>query len=294
MKKVANHPGFAAVQKKIAAKQGVSEAPSSQAIWTDLDGRRDSPHALWERRACGDAQAREALIRQYAHLVKITAGRFIVLSSLPSSVDRDDLISAGCCGLLRAVDTYEVGRVKFETYAIALIRGAMLEMLRSEDWVPRLVRDQAKEIRRVSVALEGRLGHPGSEPEIAAAIGIAEGELERRRALIARCHVLSLDGIACVDGGATLQNLLPSEEPSPEIEALRRARRELLAAEIERLPQRERLVMALYYKEGLTFREVGAAMDGISESRAYQLHQQAVKRIRLALGADGRELCLCG
>src|SRR3990172_11821903 len=108
----------------------------------------------------GDQKARDALITRYAYLVKITAGR--VVTSLPPNVDREDLISAGAIGLIKAIDQFDTGRqVKFETYAIALIRGAILEMLREEDWVPRSVRERVKALERAYVELEGRLGRAG-------------------------------------------------------------------------------------------------------------------------------------
>ncbi|HOK55308.1 MAG TPA: sigma-70 family RNA polymerase sigma factor, partial [Armatimonadota bacterium] len=114
----------------------------------------------WSRyKVWGDQKARDALITQYAYLVKITAGR--VVTSLPPNVDREDLISAGVIGLIKAIDQFDTSRnVKFETYAIALIRGAILEMLREEDWVPRSIRERVKTLERTYLELEGRLGRP--------------------------------------------------------------------------------------------------------------------------------------
>src|SRR5215212_4568049 len=117
----------------------------------------------WKRyKQSGDTKARDEIIDQYAYLVKITAGR--VVSSLPPSLERDDLVSAGVVGLIKAVDQFDTNRqVKFETYAIALIRGAILEMLREEDWVPRSIRDRSKMLERTYVKLETDLGRPATE-----------------------------------------------------------------------------------------------------------------------------------
>src|SRR5947208_8758183 len=114
----------------------------------------------------GDRRARDTLIDNYSYLVKITAGR--IAGGVPPSLDREDLISAGVIGLIRAVDQFDASReVKFETYAIALIRGAILELLRGEDWAPRSVRDKIKMLERAYAAVESRLGRPGTDDEVA-------------------------------------------------------------------------------------------------------------------------------
>src|SRR5256884_1300299 len=133
----------------------------------------------WRKYKCaGDAAARASIINQYSYLVKITAGR--VVSSLPPSLERDDLVSAGVVGLIKAVDQFDIGRqVKFETYAIALIRGAILEMLREEDWVPRSVRERVKALERTYLAMETHLGRPPSEHEVARELNINIEEFNR-------------------------------------------------------------------------------------------------------------------
>ena len=131
---------------------------------------------VWENyKNRGDQKARDALITEYAYLVKITAGR--VVTSLPPNVDRDDLVSAGVIGLIKAIDQFDTERqVKFETYAIALIRGAILEMLREEDWVPRSIRERVKALERAYLELEGRFGRPASDEEVAEALEISVDE----------------------------------------------------------------------------------------------------------------------
>ncbi len=235
----------------------------------------------------GDMKERDALISHYAYLVKITAGR--VVTSLPPNVERDDLISAGIIGLIKAIDQFDTSReVKFETYAIALIRGAILEMLREEDWVPRSVRERVKALERTYLDLEGRLGRPATEEEVAEAMGI---EIDAFHVLLAdtgRASLLSLDDVVLSSDGGEKIHLADvvfdeNADTSGDIES--GAVKQSLGEGIDRLPDRERLVIALYYYEGLTFKEIGKILE-VSESRVYQLHTQAVLRLRGYLQRD--------
>ncbi len=238
----------------------------------------------------GDARSREALIHHYGYLVKITAGR--IASGAPRCLERDDLLSAGAIGLVRAVDQYDPMRpVKFETYAIALIRGAILELLRSEDWAPRSARDRIKQMERAYRAVEMRLGRPGTEEEVAAELGIAVEDLYRQLAEAGRASLQSLDELvpgADADDGLRVADTLADRQADTagavEADHCRRA----VVAAVNRLPERERLVLSLDDYEGLTFKEIGRVL-GVSESRAFQLHQQAMVRLRAYLTAD-REL----
>lgn len=243
---------------------------------------------LWRRyKLCGDPQARDALINQYAYLVKITSGR--VVTSLPPNVERDDLVGAGVVGLIKAVDQYDISRqVKFETYAIALIRGAILEMLREEDWVPRSVRERVKSLERTYLQLEMALGRPASEEEVANALGIETDELHSLLADTGRATLLSLDDVIVgTDGNERihLADVIDDEDASPLSEVESKEMRRTLGLAIDRLPERERLVISLYYYEGLTFKEIGKVLL-VSESRVYQLHTQAVLRLRGYLSRD--------
>lgn len=233
-------------------------------------------------------EARGALIQNYAYLVKITSGR--VVSSMPAGLDRDDLISAGTIGLVKAVDQFDASReVKFETYAIALIRGAILEMLRGEDWVPRSVREKLKALDKAIVRLEAREGRSATPEEMAEEIGIEVEEVNHLLHQASRTGVLSLDdSMSGFDGEEHLQfvDLLVDENSSPEYEAGGREIRRILGQSVDRLPDRERLVIALYYQEGLTFKEIGRVL-GVSESRVYQLHTQAMTRIRAHIQSEG-------
>jgi RNA polymerase sigma factor for flagellar operon FliA len=244
---------------------------------------------LWhEFKVESKSEARSALIQNYAYLVKITSGR--VVSSMPNGLDRDDLVSAGTIGLVKAVDQFDTGReVKFETYAIALIRGAILEMLRGEDWVPRSVREKLKALDKVIVDLEARLGRPATPEEMAQELQVPVEDVHSLLQQSARTGVLSLDdAMAGYDGEEHLHflDLLVDENASPEQEAEGREIRRILGESVDKLPDRERLVIALYYSEGLTFKEIGRVL-GVSESRVYQLHTQAMTRIRAHMQAEG-------
>ena len=235
----------------------------------------------------GDMKARDTLIEHYAYLVKITAGR--VVTSLPPNVERDDLVSAGIIGLIKAIDQFDTGReVKFETYAIALIRGAILEMLREEDWVPRSVREKVKALERTYLDLEGRLGRPATEEEVAESMGL---EIEVFHALLAdtgRASLLSLDDVVLSSEGNEKIHLadVVSDDSADTVAGVESvAVRQSLGEGIDRLPDREKLVIALYYYEGLTFKEIGKILE-VSESRVYQLHTQAVLRLRGYLQRD--------
>ncbi len=236
----------------------------------------------------GHPTARVELINHYSYLVKITAGRLV--TSLPGGLDREDLVGAGVIGLIKSVDQFDPSRdVKFETYAIALIRGAILEMLRDEDWVPRSIREKLKELDRAMSALESRLGHPASETQIAEHLGITVGEVNERLVRLGRTNIYSLDdilGTSDSDDQIHFIELIEDEDSNPGGEVEGKEIRRILAAGVDKLPDRERLVVALYYFEGLTFKEIGRVL-GVSESRVYQLHTQAMNRLRNFMRAEG-------
>ena len=205
---------------------------------------------LWKRfKQRKDQKARDQIINHYAYLVKITAGR--VVTSLPPNLERDDLVSAGVMGLIKAVDQFDVTRqVKFETYAIALIRGAILEMLREEDWVPRSVRDNVKALERTYYQLEVKLGRPATEEEVAAEMGLTEAELLKLLVNTSRANILSLDDTLI--GGSSdgerlhLADVLQDENANVAADVEMTAMKTSLGAGIDRLPDRERLVISLY------------------------------------------------
>jgi RNA polymerase sigma factor FliA len=234
-----------------------------------------------------DPNARVELINHYAYLVKITAGRLV--TSLPGGIDREDLISAGVIGLIKSVDQFDPTRdVKFETYAIALIRGAILEMLREEDWVPRSIREKLKALDRASMSLETRFGRPASEQELADELGITSREVNELMVRMTRTNVYSLDdilGSSEGDDSIHFVELIIDENANTSGEVEGRELRRILASGIDHLPERERLVISLYYHEGLTFKEIGKVMT-VSESRVYQLHTQAMTRLRTYMRSE--------
>jgi RNA polymerase sigma factor for flagellar operon FliA len=209
----------------------------------------------------GDRSAREVLILHYAPLVKYTAGRVAV--SLPSTVDFDDLVSCGTVGLIDAVEKFEPERaVKFETYALARIRGAIIDGLRMLDWVPRSLRQKARQFEAVSQRLESSLGRAATDPELARALELSLDQYNDLVTELACTTLTSLDETwrGEDDGDERLRlgdGLADEAAPNPEDRAEQGELRRALAAAIDQLPERERLVVALYYHEGLTLKEIG-------------------------------------
>ena len=229
---------------------------------------------------------REEMVRRYGPLVKLVVNR--IAGHLPEWVDYEDLLSAGVLGLLKAIERFDPSRgVKFETYATPLIRGEVMETLRSKDWVPRGVRRRAREVARAIADLEAQLGRPPTADEIAARMGISMDEYEAILADTARASLLSLEEVFAEGEDAPPVNGRPVATPDAEdIDPLAAIEREelkrIIAAAIERLPEREKQVLALYYQEGMTLKEIGAIL-GVTESRACQIHSQAMARVRAAV-----------
>lgn len=235
--------------------------------------------SLWrEYKDLGCQQARSEIIQRYVHLVSITAGR--LFGPMPSGVERDDLVGAGVVGLVKAVDQFDPKRgIKFETYAITLIRGAILEMLRGDDWVPRLIRDQQKQLKKAYSRLEAQFGRPATEDELATEMGIPLPKLHKLLQQLGHSTLISLDDLRLGTDQQRVQDYLAADDPTPFESVTLRERQRSLAVAIDKLPDRERTVVSLYYHDGLTFREIGQVLT-VSESRAYQLHAQAVTRLR--------------
>lgn len=235
-----------------------------------------------------DPSARAEIINHYSYLVKITAGRLV--TSIPGGLDKEDLVGAGVVGLVKSVDQFDYLKgVKFETYAIALIRGAILEMLRDEDWVPRSIREKLKALDRTIMALETKMGRPATEHEIAETMGFSVEEVNELMVRMGRTNVYSLDDILTTsdsDDHIHFVELIVDDTANPAGEIEGKEIRRILGAGVDRLPERERLVVALYYYEGLTFKEIGKVL-GVSESRVYQLHTQAMTRLRVFMQQEG-------
>lgn len=243
-----------------------------------------SVNELWQKfKATQDAAAREQLILQYAPLVRYVVGRMAV--TLPATVDQEDLNGYGVIGLIHAIERFSLDRgVKFETFAITRIRGAIIDELRSQDWVPRSVRSRARELSAAISQLEAKLSRSPSEEEIAEAMGLTLVELHAVQGE-ATSPFLSLDELVQVgdDGhSVTWLDAQVDDKPGPVAQLEEAEFVDQMGQAIDALPERERLLLSLYYHEGLTLKEIGAVM-GVSESRVCQLHTQAALRLRTQL-----------
>lgn len=251
---------------------------------TQNDAR--STDELWrEYKVRSDRSARDALITRYAPLVKYVAGRVAV--NLPKTVDEGDLIGYGTLGLIDAIERFDPQRgVKFETYAIARIRGSMIDGLRAMDWVPVSVRHKNRHMEKVTKDLENRLGRSATDEEVANELGITPSEYNQRVQDMAGSAILSLEDVwgSPEEGEAPTRMAEVKDERAvdPLDEAEWSSKREALAAAITRLPERERLVVSLYYFEGLTVKEIAYVLK-VSPSRVSQLHTKAVIRLRGSL-----------
>lgn len=251
------------------------------------DSRTDTS-ALWSRyKDSSDPQARDQLILNYSPLVKYVAGR--LASSLPQTVDTADLISYGIFGLIDALDKYDLDRaIKFETYAIARIKGAIIDELRAMDWVPRSVRSRAREIEQAYIQLENELKRVPSDEEVAGRIGVSPKEFQDILARLSYTSVVSFEelwvGGDRDEGQSAIGTIRDDSAEDPVALFESEEVKDILAAAIERLPEREKTVIALYYYEGLTLKEIGQIL-GVTESRVSQLHTKAVLRLRARLHA---------
>jgi RNA polymerase sigma factor for flagellar operon FliA len=247
----------------------------------------DETITLWhEYRRGRDRAIRDRLILTYAPLVKFVAGR--LGSGLPAHVDENDLVSYGLLGLIGAIERYDPDRdVKFETYAIARIKGAIIDELRAMDWVPRSVRARARDIERAIAELEARLHRAPTDEEIADKLGVTTGELEDNLTDISRSSIAALDELWTISSGsgdqvALIDTIEDRHGPQPAQALDETELREALGESIARLPEREKLVITLYYYEELTLREIGEVL-GVTESRVSQLHTKAILRLKARL-----------
>jgi len=245
---------------------------------------------LWRRyKSSGDERARERLVVAYSPLVKYVAGR--MGSGLPAHVEEADLISYGLTGLISAIERFEPAReIKFETYAITRIRGAIIDELRNLDWVPRSVRARAREIERANTKLEARLHRAPTDEEMAAELQMSVDEFQDALLQISNSTIVALDELwssadASGDSVSLLDTLPDRDAPDPEALIDQSELRDRVADAIAALPEREKLVIALYYYESLTLREIGEVL-GVTESRVSQLHTKAVLRLRSKLAVE--------
>ena len=228
--------------------------------------------ALWKKyKEDKSVEIRNELAEHYLHLVKIVCGRLAV--SLPPHLDRDDLLSSGFFGLMDAIDRFDITRnIKFETYAGVRIRGAMIDYLRSKDWIPVTMRQKIRKYQQTVYRLETELGRSATDKEIAEALEISVDELQT---LISQCNAATV---------IPLEEYLKTDTPeaidaNPADTAEFLELKDTLAKAIDRLPEKERTVVSLYYYEELTLKEIALILH-LSEARISQLHTKAIFRMR--------------
>ncbi len=266
-------------------RKGARAAPLAVADASPAGGRDELTELWQEFKRSGTAEARERLILHYAPLVKYVASR--VATGLPASVEQADLVSYGMFGLIDALEKFEPARGnKFETYAIPRIKGAIIDELRAMDWVPRSVRFKAREIEKAYADLESMLKRAPTEQEVSARLGVSVRELHDVITQISFVSVLALDELLAVgsDRGeqVSLLDTLADRGTDPTTGLEGQETRGLLAAAINSLSEREKIVVTLYYFEGLTLAEIGEIL-GVTESRVCQIHTKAVNQLRLQL-----------
>jgi RNA polymerase sigma factor for flagellar operon FliA len=261
----------------VTTKTADAESTELDRLWTEFKERAEQT-------------ARERLILHYAPLVKYVVGR--LAAGLPHTVERADLVSYGMFGLMDALDKFDRAReVKFETYAIPRIKGAIIDELRAMDWVPRSIRFKAREVEKAYSGLESKLRRAPTDGEVAGHLGISLSELHEVVNQISFVSVMALDELVSTgDERGEKRSLLDtladaaSSDPAAELEG--QEMRGMLAAAINSLTEREKIVVTLYYFEGLTLAEIGEIL-GVTESRVCQIHTKAVGQLRLNLVDEG-------
>ena len=245
---------------------------------------------IWRQyQKTGDRSLRNRLMENYFPIVKYNADR--IGAKLPDEVDNDDLVSAGVFGLMDAIDAFDLDRgVKFETYCAPRIRGAMLDELRSMDWVPRLVRSRAQKLERASRELESTLGRTPTRQEVARRLALPEGEYEKilkdstavtQISLSRKCNETDSNKEIC-----EIDVIEDKRGRDPVAEILRKDLKELVTRGLSRA---ERLILILYYYEDMTMKEIGATLD-LSESRVSQMHSSILGRLKEQLERRRKEL----
>jgi RNA polymerase sigma factor for flagellar operon FliA len=247
---------------------------------------QNATSTLWaDYKGSGDRAVRDQLIVLYSPLVKFVAGRVAV--GLPQHVEQADLVSYGVIGLIDAIERFDpVRQVKFETYAIPRIKGAIIDELRAIDWVPRSVRSKARALEQAHSSLEAQLLRAPTDSELATELGVSEDELAETLRQMSLVGVAALDEVFMVGGDrterTTLGDTIPDNTAGPVAVFEDKEAKEILAKAIAQLGDREKTVLSLYYYEGLTLAEIGEIL-GVTESRVCQIHTKAVLQLRTRL-----------
>lgn len=241
---------------------------------------------VWQEIVKGNAPARDRMIRQYIYVVKYVLNRLVTHPHLDQDVlDFDDLYSAGVIGLINAVDNFDPGReVKFITYAIPRVRGAIIDELRAVDWLPRSLRKRMNQLQNAYAQLEHKFLRPANDEEVSAHLDLSIEEFRQLLSMASRSVVLSLDEeLRLSDDSRTTRGDQAARTERTCRDIL--ARDELihiLTGTIESLPEKERLVVAMYYYDEMTFKEIGKVLN-VTESRVCQLHTKSMSRLRARL-----------
>lgn len=238
-----------------------------------------------------DKRTKERLILEYSPLIKFIAQKIAV--RLPSNIEFDDLVSSGVIGLMDAIDKYDPTRDnKFKTYAEFRIRGAILDELRAQDWVPRSVREKAKQLEKAHLRLERELGRIPTEDEITRELQMTKEEYYDLLNQVKSVSILSLDEAGSFNSSdrKSILSLLEScKIPSPLAHLNMKTVKAIVTRTIESLPEKQRLVLSLYYYEDLNLKEIGDVLE-VTESRVSQLHTQAIFWLRRKLKSHFEEL----
>ena len=241
---------------------------------------------LWKLyRKSGDSRIRDYFVKQYAPLVKYVAGKIAI--GMPHNVEFDDLVGFGVFGLFDAIEKFDPGKhVKFKTYAVTRIRGAIFDELRSIDWVPRSVRQKAREVEETVRALESRLGRSATDEEIAGAMDMDVESFQALILKISSTSILSLNDVWYTGEDDDQISIVESVESprslNPDAIVEREEIKRVIVEAIDELPEKEKKVLILYYYEDLTLKEIGHVL-GVTESRISQLHTKAIMRLRAKL-----------
>lgn len=246
----------------------------------------NSEKEMWRiYRETNDQTIRDAIIRQYAPLVKYVAGKVSI--GMPQNVDFDDLVGFGVFGLFDAVEKFDPDKhVKFKTYAVTRIRGAIFDELRSIDWVPRSVRQKTREIDETVVHLEARLGRAATDNEVAREMGISIEQYNQLVLKVSGTSLISLNEVRHTGEDSDNLSIMESIESPislrPDTISEKDEMRRVIVEAINTLPDKEKKVLVLYYYEDLTLKEIGKVLD-VTESRISQLHTKAISRLRTKL-----------
>ena len=244
---------------------------------------------LWRRlvKSKGqDIELRDFFVMKYSPLVKYVAGK--VSMGMPQSIEFDDLVSYGTFGLIDAISKYDPDRgIKFKTYAMTRVRGAIFDELRSIDWIPRSIRQAAKKIEQAIAELENKLGRTVEDDDIAHELGISLDEFQTTLNKVSGTSMLSLNDIWFLgddsDELSILETLEAPDNMNPDVLIEKEEIKEFIVDAIKKLPDKERKVIVLYYYEDLTLKEIGQVLE-VTESRVSQLHTKAIMRLRGRLG----------